>query len=144
MLTQTDPIDFTTPNSLVGGAGEGDSLIDLRLMREACDGSPEGLVELGNLYVEQMSHDLKSLGAAVENGPSDEVKKLAHKCRGSSAVCGMKSIMTPLAVLEHEGSEGSDAFAQFQLLEAIFEKIKTCLGSRAFAAYHNPPLELIL
>ena len=63
------------------------------------------LFEIVDIYLVQMSENLEKLRAAIDTGNAGEVDLIAHNCAGTSANCGMVSLVQPLRELEQMGRE---------------------------------------
>jgi CheY-like chemotaxis protein len=63
------------------------------------------LFEIVDIYLVQMSENLEKLRAAIDTGNAGEVDLIAHNCAGTSANCGMVSLVRPLRELEQMGRE---------------------------------------
>jgi CheY-like chemotaxis protein/HPt (histidine-containing phosphotransfer) domain-containing protein len=79
--------------------------VDVQRLIEVSDG-PEQLRELVDLYLLQSNDLIKDLGEAIRSGEAKEVARLAHKCVGASASCGMNAILPALRELERIGKSG--------------------------------------
>ena len=99
-------------------AAEG-SLVDMTLLRDASGDDPVRMRDLIALYFGQMNEQAPQLGAAIAAGASDEVRRIAHRCAGSSASCGMLGLVAPLRDLECMGKESrlgqaAEVFAELE------------------------------
>jgi two-component system, sensor histidine kinase and response regulator len=79
--------------------------VDVKRLVEA-SGGPEQLRELIDLYLMQCAELIENLHTAIRSGAAQEVERLAHKCIGSSATCGMTALLPPLRELESLGRSG--------------------------------------
>ena len=79
--------------------------VDMQRLIEVSD-SPEHLRELVDIYLLQSNDLIENLGQAVRSGDAREVVRLAHKCVGASASCGMNAIVPALRELERIGRSG--------------------------------------
>ena len=93
---------------------------------------PDGLGELMDLYLTQAKEIMADLRTAIAAGRAEDVKQLAHKLAGSSAVCGVKTIVPPLRALEQQGKEGRLSGAD-QLLAQANLRLELC--EKALADY---------
>jgi CheY-like chemotaxis protein/HPt (histidine-containing phosphotransfer) domain-containing protein len=105
---------------------EAEQPIDLRRLKEFTGGDPATLKEIVELYLTQTEDQLKSIENAIKANSPEEVARLAHKCAGASATCGMNCIVPTLKELEKIGREGhlTNAQALFQQSRMALEKIK--------------------
>lgn len=81
--------------------------VDLSRLNDVCGGHPERVKELVDLYVSQTAEMLEGLQAAVAAASADEVARLAHKCAGSSAACGVNGLARLLRELEARAKSGA-------------------------------------
>ncbi|MBZ5552022.1 MAG: PAS domain S-box protein [Acidobacteriia bacterium] len=104
---------------------------DLRRLQEVCGSDPVRVRELVDLYLVQSEEIITGLEAAVKTSSAHEVNRLAHKLVGSSLTCGMKSIVTPLKVLEQQGRDEqlSDAGLWLSQARQELERLRTALTS---------------
>jgi HPt (histidine-containing phosphotransfer) domain-containing protein len=81
-------------------------LVDLEQLQSACDGDPELMRELVDLYFGQADQIMAGLGKGIAAGDVGEVNHLSHKLAGSSLACGMSAIVHPLRQLEMNAKAG--------------------------------------
>jgi len=114
-------------NDAVSAADSG--VVDKELLLEAADGDNALLQDLVELYLEQMSADVKKLKLAIELNEPIKVGHIAHNCAGSSGALGMTAIIEPLRELERKGAEGnlSDARRLGADVEKELERIRLFL-----------------
>ena len=108
------------------------SLLDTELLDEMAVIKGEGLRGLIDMYLTKADELCKDLQAAIEAGAADEVRRLAHRFAGSSAVCGVTAMVQPLRALEQRGREGKLSDAD-QLLAQMTERLE--LSRRLLAEY---------
>ena len=123
--------------SAAGGESQSDKLVsrevvapvDLNRLYESMGQEPEELFDILGIYLDQMSHNLKRLDAALESEDADEIDLIAHNCCGVSANCGMTAVVAHLRELERMGREnclqGSKVLGA--LVNSEFERIKVFL-----------------
>jgi CheY-like chemotaxis protein/nitrogen-specific signal transduction histidine kinase len=87
-------------------AAEPDAPVDIQRLLDFTDGEPSNLRELATLYLEQTTNQLSQIEAAIRQGNTEEVRRVAHSCAGASATCGMRRIVPLLRELEGLGLEG--------------------------------------
>jgi HPt (histidine-containing phosphotransfer) domain-containing protein len=109
-----------------------DQLLDIELLNEMSETGAHGLGELMDLYLTQAKEIMADLRTAIAAGRAEDVKQLAHKLAGSSAVCGVKAIVPPLRALEQQGKEGRLSGAG-QLLAQAGLRLELC--EKALADY---------
>jgi CheY-like chemotaxis protein len=83
---------------------EPEAPVDLERLHEALG---EELSEILELYMSQMTDNLRLLKVAIEAGDTEQVESIAHSCVGTSANCGMVAVVPPLRALETAGRQGS-------------------------------------
>ena len=126
---------------LLSGAGRGaadapsvvrDTLppVDLERLHAVMGDDPEEVCAIIGVYLEQMTHSLKRLDAAIASGDAAEVNSVAHNCVGVSATCGAVALVGPLRELERMGREhrlvgaeylGSEVRREFGRVKAFLE-----------------------
>jgi HPt (histidine-containing phosphotransfer) domain-containing protein len=109
-----------------------EQLLDLELLKEMSEAGPDGLGELVDLYLTQAKEIMADLRTAIAAGRAEDVKQLAHKLAGSSAVCGVKTIVPPLRALEQQGKDGRLSAADQLLVQA---NLRLELSEKALADY---------
>jgi HPt (histidine-containing phosphotransfer) domain-containing protein len=72
-------------------------------LTELAGGDKEMLRELLELFNKQTSAQLAQLEAAVQAGKTEEVRHLAHSCKGASATMGMAPLAAVFFELEKLG-----------------------------------------
>lgn len=104
--------------------------VDLNRLYESMGQEPEELFDILGIYLDQMSHSLKRLDAAIESEDAGEIDLIAHNCCGVSANCGMTAVVAPLRELERMGREnclqGSKVIGA--QVSSEFERIKVFLN----------------
>jgi HPt (histidine-containing phosphotransfer) domain-containing protein len=115
--------------------------VDWERLTELTDGSSEGIRELVDFYVEQTTQQLQELGAAIRNKATDDVRRLAHSCAGSSATCGIVRLVPLLRELETRADAGQLAGTDriFHQTDAEFRAVRAHLAhieNRKAAAVH--------
>ena len=79
--------------------------MDMERLLDFTDGDEASLRELIDLYLDQTGKQMDQLGAAVQAGLSQDVRRVAHSCAGASATCGMRRLVPLLRELERQGAE---------------------------------------
>jgi HPt (histidine-containing phosphotransfer) domain-containing protein len=109
-----------------------ESLLDMEILDENADIGLDGLRELLDLYLAQADEIMAQLRTAIEAGAVSQVRDLAHKLAGSSAVCGVNAMVQPLRALEHQACDGQVADGS-QVYAQIVENLD--LSRRLLAEY---------
>jgi HPt (histidine-containing phosphotransfer) domain-containing protein len=106
------------------------SPVDMEIFLEI-SGNRERMPEMVRRYTEQACENLKNLQKAIIAGIAADVKSLAHKLAGSSAMCGMNGMAVLLRELERMGHERqlADATRVFARVEQEFARIKAFFAS---------------
>ena len=86
-----------------GEDGRETSRVNMERLKEMSDGTEEGVRELAQVYLKQTSELLGKIERAAQDGRTGEVRMLAHKCIGSSAFCGMRTMVSLFENLEKAG-----------------------------------------
>ena len=120
--------------------------VDLSRLNDVCGGHPERVRELVDLYITQTAEMLEGLQAAVAATSAEEVARLAHKCAGSSAACGVNGLAKLLRELEVRAKSGAldgaqaaveQARAHFARAREIFEQYAVDVERRREEAAHE-------
>ncbi|HEV2329979.1 MAG TPA: response regulator [Verrucomicrobiae bacterium] len=81
--------------------------IEMDRLSELADGDANTLRELVDLFTSQTTRQLSQLEAAVSANKSEEVRHLAHSCKGASATMGMGPLAAIFYELEKMGRAGN-------------------------------------
>jgi len=77
--------------------------IEMDRLAELADGDKDTLRELVELFTKQTTRQLSQLEAAVRANKAEEVRHLAHSCKGASATMGMAPLAAIFFELEKMG-----------------------------------------
>ena len=103
--------------------------VDLQRLSQALGDEPDELHEILDIYLAQMTRNLKELDIAITTGDGRLVESIAHNSGGASANCGMIAVVASLRELETMGRDnqlvGAEALAATVGRE--FERIKSFL-----------------
>ncbi len=102
-------------------------LVDLERLTEFSGGSTTNLIEISDLYLVQTQEQIDRLDAALQQGDTAAVIRLAHNCAGASGVCGIVALEPLFRELEHLGREGRADGAP-ELLETLRRKFMLVRG----------------
>jgi HPt (histidine-containing phosphotransfer) domain-containing protein len=92
------------------------------------EGEPDFVVELIDLYLDDVPRLFDSLHTAIQNNDSTTAKRAAHSLRGGSGNLGVLQIAAIADELEHlEDSCGTSAAQLLQSLETEFARVKEIL-----------------
>jgi HPt (histidine-containing phosphotransfer) domain-containing protein len=92
------------------------------------EGEPDFVVELIDLYLDEVPRLFDSLHTAIQNNDSATAKRAAHSLRGSSGNLGVLQIAAIADELEHlENPCGTSATQLLQSLENEFRRVKEIL-----------------
>jgi response regulator RpfG family c-di-GMP phosphodiesterase len=80
-------------------------LIDFERLQEIAAGDADLLDEIVGLYFEQTKDWLQVLETAAQENDAETISRLAHKCLGGSATCGMMAVVPLFRELENLGKQ---------------------------------------
>jgi HPt (histidine-containing phosphotransfer) domain-containing protein len=111
-----------------------DNAVDLAILASYEDaqieGEPDFVVELIDLYLDEVPRLFDSLHTAIENNDRATAKRAAHSLRGSSGNLGVLQIAAIAGELEHlENPCGTSATTLLQSLETEFRRVKEILSA---------------
>jgi HPt (histidine-containing phosphotransfer) domain-containing protein len=117
------------------------SPVDMEIFLEIA-GSQERIPETASRYAEQVQEHLTSLQEAIAASIAVNVRTVAHEALGSSAMCGMNSVVIQLRELERMGYEDqlADAERVFVRVKQEFARIQAFFASNLETT--NPPATL--
>ncbi len=104
--------------------------VDLERLHAVMGDDPEEVCAIIGVYLEQMTHSLERLDAAIASGDAPEVNSITHNCVGVSATCGAVALLGPLRELERMGREhrlvgaeylGAEVNREFGRVKAFLE-----------------------
>ncbi len=75
--------------------------INLNYINTLADGNNEVIIELINLFKDQIPEFKERMTVSLENKDWSELHKIAHKAKSSLNIMGMKDTATELETLEH-------------------------------------------
>jgi HPt (histidine-containing phosphotransfer) domain-containing protein len=122
--------------ALAASPAENTPPIEMDRLSELADGDANTLRELVDLFTSQTTRQLSQLEAAVSANKSEEVRHLAHSCKGASATMGMGPLAAIFYELEKMGRAGNLDGAPPALASATaeFTRVQNFLASMpAFA-----------
>ena len=100
---QMTPAEVTAaPAQAAPPAGE-ELPVDMERLTEMAGGEKDTLRELVELFYRQTTKQLAQLGDAVQENKTEEVRHLAHSCKGASATMGMAPLAAIFFELEKMG-----------------------------------------
>jgi HPt (histidine-containing phosphotransfer) domain-containing protein len=82
-----------------------EALLNLEILDETAELGMDSLHELLDMYFEQAEEIIGQIQEAIKADAAIQVEDLAHKLVGSSVVCGLTGMVTPLRALEQRGRE---------------------------------------
>jgi HPt (histidine-containing phosphotransfer) domain-containing protein len=99
--------------------------VDLKQLEDSASGESEIIIELIELYLQQMKEELLLLDQAVASAVAVDIQKIAHKCKGSSASCGANRLAESLRQLEEMGKnqQVNGASEVFSKAKQEFEEV---------------------
>jgi len=94
------------------------------------EGEPDVVVELIDLYLDEVPRLFDSFHTSIENNDATTAKRAAHSLRGSSGNLGVLQIAAIADELEHlEHPCGTSATQLLQSLENEFRRVKEILNA---------------
>ncbi|HEX3625705.1 MAG TPA: response regulator [Verrucomicrobiae bacterium] len=105
--------------------------IEMDRLSELADGDSNTLRELIELFTKQTARQLSQLDAAVRANKAEEVRHLAHSCKGASATMGMGPLAAIFYELEKMGRAGvvDGALPLVASANAEFTRVQNFLAS---------------
>ncbi|NIA15412.1 MAG: response regulator [Nitrospiraceae bacterium] len=106
-------------------------ICDLTRLREITGGDPDIEREIIEAYLKDAQACLADLGTAARRGDAEQLERLAHTLKGSSASIGAEPVRALAESLEKAGRENTmePALEQSIRLKAAFRKLKAFLLS---------------
>ena len=106
--------------------------VDMVRLREAGGNDESEIRELVELYLKQTAQHLGELKVAMGAAARADIIRIAHKCAGSSGVCGMKVLESKLRSLEEMAIQNllADQSPIMGELENEFEMVKAYLQAQ--------------
>jgi len=96
---------------------------DLTYLESMSMGSNDLIIEMIQLFVEQIPEFTEGLTAHLQNGDYTALGALAHKAKSSVAVMGMESLATDLKTLELSAKAGKDPELYPVLVSRFIEQV---------------------
>jgi len=114
-------------------AVEASAPIDWQRLHDIAGDDSQMLKEMIEMYLQQTAEQFEELRVAIEAANAGDVHRLAHSCKGTSATCGVMSLVSPLRELEYMGRDGKlgGAAQLFSQVTREFDRLKELL--------RNPP-----
>jgi two-component system, sensor histidine kinase and response regulator len=110
---QNDSSQPNTPPAAAAAPATQQAAVDMERLSEMAGGDKDMLQELVELYYKQTSKQLQQLESAIREGKAEEVRHVAHSCKGASATMGMAPLAAIFFELEKKGRaavlDGSEA-----------------------------------
>jgi CheY-like chemotaxis protein len=127
---KADAQDF--PAAVAAAAAPVDAVpVEMDRLAELADGDKNTLRELVDLFNSQTTRQLSQLEAAVNANDPEQVRHLAHSCKGASATMGMTPLAAIFYELEKMGRSGVIDGAQPFLASAAteFKRVQNFLAT---------------
>ena len=96
---------------------------DLAYLESMSMGSNELILEMIQLFIDQLPEFTEGLTAHLSNGEYDALGALAHKAKSSVAVMGMNSLANDLKTLEINAKSGTDPDQYPELVNRFIEQV---------------------
>ena len=94
------------------------TIVRVERFRELAPGGRAAVIQLVNLFLQQMREQLQCLVDAIDRDGAEEVELIAHRCAGTSATCGADTVAAPLLALEALAKTGALQGAAQHLADA--------------------------
>ncbi|HXI72698.1 MAG TPA: response regulator [Verrucomicrobiae bacterium] len=94
----------TAPTPTVAAA---EPPVDMDRLNDLTDGNADSLRELVEMFFKQTTGQFAQLQAAIADGNSPEIRRVAHSCAGASATLGMMRLGRLMRDLEKAGAAGA-------------------------------------
>jgi signal transduction histidine kinase/HPt (histidine-containing phosphotransfer) domain-containing protein len=110
-----------------------ESPVEMERLTELAGGDKDMLRDLVELFYKQTSRQLAQLETAVHENKTEEVRHLAHSCKGASATMGMAPLAAIFFELEKMGRAASLDGAAPRLAEALreFKRVQDFLAAQS-------------
>lgn len=105
---------------------------DLTYLESMSMGSNELIIEMVQIFIDQLPEFTEGLTAHLQNGDFMALGALAHKAKSSVAVMGMESLATDLKTLELSAKAGKDQELYPILVNRFIEQV-TLTGAELLA-----------
>lgn len=107
-------------------------LVDIDTLNELKEIMGDDFDELIAIFISDGNTQIENLRLAISTSNSDDIRRIAHTLKGSSANLGINTLSESCRVLEHKAAEDSLEDAQ-ELLEQIisnYEAAKEALEEK--------------
>ncbi len=106
--------------------------VEMERLAELAGGEKNTLIELVDLFYRQTAKQLSQLETAVHANKTEEVRHLAHSCKGASATMGMAPLAAIFFDLEKMGRAASLEGATTSLASAVreFKRVQDFLATQ--------------
>ncbi len=106
---------------------------DLAYLEEMSMGSDELIIEMIQIFINQLPEFTDGLADHLKNGDYQALAALAHKAKSSVAVMGMKNLATDLKTLEINAKSGVEVEFYPELVNRFIAQVT--LTGNELAAY---------
>jgi signal transduction histidine kinase/HPt (histidine-containing phosphotransfer) domain-containing protein len=126
------PIKTSPAQPAPAPAATSESPVDMERLTELAGGDKDMLRELVELFIKQTSNQLAQLETAIRANKTEEVRHLAHSCKGASATMGMAPLAAIFFDLEKMGRAASLDGALPRLPDAMreFKRVQDFLAAQ--------------
>jgi CheY-like chemotaxis protein/HPt (histidine-containing phosphotransfer) domain-containing protein len=141
--TQKEATAAKAPAAKTDSPAPVESPIDMDRLTELAGADKDMLRELVELFFKQTARQLEQLETAIGESKAEEVRHLAHSCKGASATMGMAPLAAIFFELEKMGRAGSLDGAAPVLVNALreFKRVQDFLATQpALSASPTPVL----
>jgi len=129
--SQENPVQSTPTPASPASTAMDTPPIEMDRLTELADGDKDTLRELIELFTKQTTRQLSQMEVAVRASKSEELRHLAHSCKGASATMGMAPLAAIFFELEKLGRAGTVEGAAPLLASAAaeFTRVQNFLAS---------------
>jgi len=100
--------------------------IDLTYLETLADGSNELIVELMQIFIQQVPEFIEEMNTYYDNKDWEALSAIAHKSKSSIDIVGLKDLQVKLKTLELDAKEGKNVDTYRGIID---EFILTCTNA---------------
>jgi len=100
--------------------------IDLTYLETLADGSSELIVELMQIFIQQVPEFIDEMNTYYDNKDWEALSAIAHKSKSSIDIVGLKDLQVKLKTLELDAKEGKNVDTYRGIID---EFISTCTNA---------------
>ena len=116
-MHNNEPHKINSDPTIAGSADSSQEQVDLEYLRDVSMHDVECVRDMVTLYLDHTGQQLQLLKEAVTDKNTEDIRQIAHGCKGGSVGCGMQAIGATFAQMEKAGAE-----AQLQNIETLMSQ----------------------